>query len=374
MVSLLEQEIWSQPEAMKRLLERETKHIEKIVAQLPAFDYALIAARGSSDHAATYAKYAWTTLAGYPVALAAPSLQTMYKTQMHLNGALVVGISQSGQSPDIIAVLEEGKRHGRPTLAITNDGASPLASMADHVIELHAGQEQSIAATKTYTAQLAVMAIFATALSGNEQHLAALQQLPSVMEATLRLDSGLARSVERYRYMDRCIVIGRGYNYASSFEFALKLKELTYIMASAYSSADFRHGPIATIERGIPVFLFMPAGATYDDMLELAIELKRREAELLVISESGGKGGGKPGDKGGGKPGDKGGGKPRPYYSRKQALSFARTALPISPGVPEWLSPLITIIPGQLFALHLALTKELNPDIPRGLQKVTKTL
>jgi glucosamine--fructose-6-phosphate aminotransferase (isomerizing) len=344
MASLLEQEIWSQPEVIKRLLEDETKHIEKIVARLPAFDYALIAARGSSDHAATYAKYAWTTLAGYPVALAAPSLLTMYKTQARLASALVVGISQSGQSPDIIAVLEEGKRQGRPTLAITNDGSSPLASMADHVIELHAGSEQSIAATKTYTAQLAVMAIFAANLSGNAQHLAALQQLPAAIEATLQLDSKLAQDVERYRYMDRCIVIGRGYNYASSFELALKLKELTYIMASAYSSADFRHGPIATIESGLPVFLFMPTGATYDDMLDLAIELQHRGAELLVISES------------------------------EQALSLARTALPIHAGVPEWLTPLITIIPGQLFALNLALTKGLNPDIPRGLQKVTRTL
>ena len=344
MASLLEHEIASQPEVVKRILEDETRHIEKIVEHIPAFDYALIAARGSSDHAATYAKYAWTTLAGFPVALAAPSLLTMYKTQVRLAGALVVGISQSGQSPDIIAILEEGKRQGRPTLAITNDGSSPLASIADHVIELHAGPERSIAATKTYTAQLTVMAIFAATLSGNAEHLDALQQIPSAMDYTLQLDSKLAQGVERYRYMDRCIVIGRGYNYATSFELALKLKELTYIMAPAYSSADFRHGPIATIESGVPVFLFMPAGATYDDMLDLAIELKRREAELLIISDS------------------------------EQALSLARTALPICPGVPEWLTPLITIIPGQLFALNLALTKGLNPDVPRGLQKVTKTL
>src|SRR5215469_3806003 len=182
MAALLEQEIWSQPEVISRLLECETKHIEKIVAQLPPFDYALIAARGSSDHAATYAKYAWTSLAGYPVALAAPSLFTMYRTQVRLAGALVVGISQSGQSPDIIAVLEEGKRQGRPTLAITNDGSSPLASIDDHVIELHAGPEQSIAATKTYTTQLMVMAIFAAVLSGNAQHLDALQQIPAAME------------------------------------------------------------------------------------------------------------------------------------------------------------------------------------------------
>lgn len=343
MASLLEQEIASQPGVVKRILEDETRHIEKIVAQLPTFDYALIAARGSSDHAATYAKYAWTTLAGYPVALAAPSLLTIYKTQVRLAGALVVGISQSGQSPDIIAVLEEGKRQGRPTLAITNDGSSPLASIADHVIELHAGPEQSIAATKTYTAQLTVIALLAASLSGHAQHLDALQQIPSAMERTFQLNTNLAQNVERYRYMDRCIVIGRGFNYATSFELALKLKELTYIMVSAYSSADFRHGPIATIERGLPVFLFMQAGATYDDMLDLAMELQRREAELLVISES------------------------------EQALSLARTALPIFPGIPEWLTPLITIIPGQLFALNLALTKGLNPDIPRGLHKVTLT-
>ena len=344
MASLLEQEILSQSEVIKRLLDRETKHIQQIVEQLPAFDYALIAARGSSDHAATYAKYAWSTLAGYPVALAAPSLLTMYKTRLRLANALVVGISQSGQSPDIIAVLEEGKRQGRPTLAITNDGASPLAAMADHVVELHAGPEQSVAATKTYTAQLAVMAIFAAALSGQAQHLAELQQVPGAIESTLRLEPEIAQSVERYRYMDRCIIIGRGYNYATSFELALKLKELTYIMATAYSSADFRHGPIATIESGLPVFLVMPAGATFDDMYDLALELQRRGSELLVISDS------------------------------EQALLLARTAFPITPGVPEWLSPLITILPGQLFALHLALAKGLDPDIPRGLHKVTRTL
>jgi glucosamine--fructose-6-phosphate aminotransferase (isomerizing) len=344
MTSLLEQEIVSQPEVIARLLERETRHIEQITTQLPPFDYALIAARGSSDHAATYAKYAWTTLAGYPVALAAPSTLTMYKAAPRLAGALVVGISQSGQSPDIIAVLEEGKRQGRPTLAITNDGASPLAAMADYVVELHAGSEQSVAATKTYTAQLAVIALFAATLSGNSQYPAALQKLPGAIDATLRLAPEITQCVERYRYMNRCVIIGRGYNYATSFELALKLKELTYVMATAYSSADFRHGPIATIESDLPVFLVMPAGATFDDMLDLAGGLLQRSAELLVISES------------------------------RQALSLARTALPIVPGVPEWLSPLTAIIPGQLFALHLALTKGLNPDVPRGLQKVTRTL
>lgn len=344
MTSLLELEIESQPEVIARLLESEMERIAQIVAQLPSFDYALIAARGSSDHAATYAKYAWTTLAGYPVALAAPSLLTMYQAKMRMASALVVGISQSGQSPDILAVLEEGKRQGRPTLAITNDGASPLAALADSVIELHAGPERSVAATKTYTAQLAVMAMFAAVLSGDARNIDALQHLPAALETTLRLSSRLAQDIERYRYMDRCIIIGRGYNYATSFELALKLKELTYVMATAYSSADFRHGPIATIESGLPVFLVMPEGATYTDMLELARDLRQRGAELLVISES------------------------------EDALALARTALPIPQGVPEWLSPLSAIIPGQLVALRLALAKGLNPDLPRGLQKVTRTL
>ena len=344
MTSLLEQEIQSQPEVMARLLEREMGHIAQIVGHLPPFDYALIAARGSSDHAATYAKYAWTTLAGYPVALAAPSLLTMYRAVPRLASALVVGVSQSGQSPDILAVLEEGKRQGRPTLAITNDGASPLAALADHVIELHAGPERSVAATKTYTAQVAVMAMLAAALSGDARHMDALQQLPATIEKTLRLSAPIAQHIERYRYMDRCIVIGRGYNYATAFELALKLKELTYVMATSYSSADFRHGPIATIENGLPVFLVMPTGATFDDMYELAQDVRQRGAELLIISESG------------------------------EALALARTALPIPQGVPEWLSPLSAIVPGQLVALHLALAKGLDPDVPRGLQKVTRTL
>lgn len=344
MTSLLEQEIMSQPAVISQLLEAELHAITEITAQLPPFEYALIAARGSSDHAAIYAKYAWAALASYPVALAAPSLHTLYQTAPRMAGALVVGISQSGQSPDIIAVLEEGKRQGRPTLAITNDGNSPLAAAADHVVELHAGAEQSVAATKTYTAQLAVMAAFAAIWSGAQERLAELQRLPALLETTLQGTTDVARRVERYRYMDQCVVIGRGYNYATSFELALKLKELTYVMATAYSSADFRHGPIATIDTGSPVILIMPAGMVFDDMLELAAALQARGAELLVISES------------------------------LRALSLARTPLPIAATLPEWLSPLIAIIPGQMLALHLTLAKGLNPDVPRGLQKVTRTL
>lgn len=344
MATLLEQEIRSQPEVIARLLDQETERTRQIVAQLPSFSYALIAARGTSDHAATYATYTWAGLAGYPVALATPSLHTLYRTPPRMAEALIVGVSQSGQSPDIVAVLEEGKRQGRPTLAITNDGSSPLAQAADHVIELHAGQERSVAATKTYTAQLTIMALLAATLSGDTTRLAELQRLPEALAATLERAQDVAQRAERYRYMEQCVIVGRGYNYATAFELALKLKELTYVMANAYSSADFRHGPIATISEGMATILIMPRGAAFADMQTLAQELKARGAELLIATDD------------------------------LVAQQLATTLLPLPADVPEWLTPVTAIVPGQLLALHLALAKGFDPDTPRGLQKVTRTL
>ncbi|WP_025745920.1 SIS domain-containing protein [Kallotenue papyrolyticum] len=345
MTSVLHQEIMSQPQVIARLIEREREHIRRIVASLPPFSYALIAARGTSDHAATYATYAWAALAGYPVALATPSLYTIYGQPPRLRDALVVGISQSGQSPDIVAVLDEGRRQGRPTLAITNDGTSPLARAADHVIELHAGAEQSVAATKTYTAQLTALALLAAAWNGDRERMAEIERLPQAVAAVLEgAEQAAAARAERYRYMEQVVVIGRGFNYATAFELALKLKELTYVMANAYSSADFRHGPIATVAPGLPVVLLMPRGAPFDDLLALAEVLRQREAELLIISDD------------------------------QRVRPWATTWLPLAVSVPEWLSPITTILPGQLLALRLALAKRLDPDLPRGLQKVTRTL
>jgi glucosamine--fructose-6-phosphate aminotransferase (isomerizing) len=344
MTSFLEQEIHSQPEVIAQLLELETDRTARIVAQLPHFDYALIAARGTSDHAAAYAKYAWAALAGCPVALATPSLHTLYNTPPRMSGALVVGISQSGQSPDIVAVLEEGKRQGRPTLAITNDGNSPLAAAADHVIEIHAGPERSVAATKTYTAQLTVMAMLAAVWSAQPERLAELRRLPEALAATLTHAPSVAARAERYRYMEQVVVVGRGYNFATAFELALKLKELTYVMASAYSSADFRHGPIATVSEGLPVILLMPGGAAFADMLDLAQDLRARGAELLIATD------------------------------QPSAHALATMLLPIGGSLPEWLSPVAAIVPGQMLALHVAQVKGFDPDRPRGLQKVTRTL
>jgi glucosamine--fructose-6-phosphate aminotransferase (isomerizing) len=342
--SILFQEIHQQPGVISELLANETNAVNKIARAIRRkFKYVVIAARGTSDNAARYAQYLFGVHNQLQVALATPSLFTMYDSPPNLSGALVVGISQSGQSPDIVSVLAEGKRQGCPTLAITNDPLSPLAQTADFLVPLHAGEEKAVAATKTYTASLAALAMLSCALLPGGDRLEQLHLVPQKMETTLTNLSGLMQRSERYRFMEHCAVIGRGFNYATAFEIALKIKELTRIVAEPYSSADFRHGPIATVTQGFPVILVAPTGAVSHDMLELIESLKERNAELIVISDD------------------------------RPAFSSANFYLPVPSGLPEWLSPLISVLAGQLFALYLAEARGLNPDQPAGLHKVTET-
>jgi glucosamine--fructose-6-phosphate aminotransferase (isomerizing) len=344
-MSYLSDEIHEQPQVLARLLDEQVETAARIAAAIRARDvrYAVIAARGTSDNAARYAKYLFGALDKLPVALATPSLFSIYGTPPHLRDALVLGISQSGQSPDIVAVVEEGRRQGALTVAVTNEPESPLACAAEHVLLLGARDERAVAATKTYTAQLATMALLAVQLAGDGECLAGLRAVPDAVEKTLALEETVAVAAQRYAYATECIVLGRGYNYATAFEIALKLKELTYVTAEPYSSADFRHGPVAIVERGFPALVVAPQGAVYADILALARELAAREAELIVIS------------------------------GQDEALGMARTPLRLPVPLPEWLSPFTCIVPGQLLALHVTLAKGYDPDHPRGLTKVTET-
>jgi glucosamine--fructose-6-phosphate aminotransferase (isomerizing) len=341
----LREEIREQPDVLRRLLAEEPARVERIATALrqQPVRFVLIAARGTSDNAARYGQYLLGAHNRLPVALATPSLFSVYGEPPSLEGGLVVGISQSGQSPDIVAVLAEGRRQGAPTLAITNDAGSPLAAQADHVILLRAGEERAVAATKTYTSQLAALALLSCALGEDGDRLAALEQVPSVLERVLDGERQIARAAERYREMLRCVVLGRGYNYATAFEIALKLKELCYLDAEPYSSADFVHGPIAVVGSGYPALVIAPSGKMFGTMRDFGAELMTRGAELLVISD------------------------------RQEILDEAVTPLPLPEGVPEWLSPLVVVVPGQLFALHLTLLKGFDPDRPQGLTKVTIT-
>ena len=342
----LHSEIFEQPASLKRLLSAQREAVEGIAQAIrsKSIQYAFLAARGTSDNAGRYANYLWGGQNGLPVALATPSLFTLYMQPPKLSGALVVGISQSGQSPDIVSVLAEGRRQGCPTLAITNEPQSPLAQSADFVLDIQAGEERAVAATKTYTAELMAIAMLATALNGSAEAWEELTQVPGWVEQVLNEEAEIARMAQRYRYLNRCVVLGRGYNYCTTFEWALKLKEMAYVEAEPYSSADFLHGPIAMVERGFPVMAVVPQGRVFDPMMSLVTSLKEDHlAELVIISNA------------------------------PQALALAQSQIPLPDRVPEWLSPLVCIVPAQLFTYYLTLAKGYDPDHPRTIHKVTET-
>ena len=342
----LRSEILEQPAVLGRLLHSQKERVGEIARTIQGHGVRsiFVAARGTSDNAGLYAKYLWGSMNRLPVALAAPSLFTIYRTPPDLTDQLVVGISQSGQSPDIVSVVAEGRRQGALTFAITNDASSPLAEEADMVLEIGAGTESAVAATKTYTGQLLAIAMLSAALRDDDLVIETLERLPALIDETLALEGAIEGAAQRFRYMDQCVVIGRGYNYATAYEWALKLKELTYVVADPYSPADFQHGPIAIVSQGFPVLAAAPKGAVFDDALSLLTKLvKTSGAELLVVSND-----------------------PR-------ALDLAQTPLSLPDDLPEWLSPLVAIVPAQLFCYHLTRAKGYDTEAPRQLVKVTRT-
>ncbi len=341
----LDREIASQPDVLERLMSRQWRRAERIAGRIEAKGIrgVFVVARGSSDNAGLFGKYLFGARNGLVTALATPSLFTLYERPPDLRGQLVLAISQSGESDDLCRVLSEANQQGAWTLAITNRPNSPLAALAHDVFPLHAGAERSVAATKTYTAQLLALAMLSVALHGRERDREALARLPDQVADALAAGAGVAAAAERYRYVDRLAVIGRGFNYATAFEVSLKLKELAYVTAEPASSADFRHGPIAVVQDGFPVMLIAPRGRTLADLKELAAALIARQAELLVISQD------------------------------RSLLKKAKTPFALPGAIPEWLSPLVTVLPGQLFARHLAASRGCPLDAPRGLSKVTRT-
>jgi glucosamine--fructose-6-phosphate aminotransferase (isomerizing) len=342
----LKSEILEQPGCLSDLLLNQRETAEKIAGVIRERDIrsVFLAARGTSDNAGRYANYLWGAHNSLPLALATPSLFTYYNRPPKLNDALVVGISQSGQSPDIVCVINEGRRQGCLTLAITNMSSSPLASAADLVMDIQAGDEEAVAATKTYTTELMAVAMISTALTNDRACWSELEKVAGWVEKVVKQDAAIAQMAERYRYMRQCVVLGRGFNYCTAFEWALKLKELTYVVAEPYSSADFRHGPIAMIEGGFPVMAVAPTGKVFDTMLDMLGRLRHEQsAELVVIS------------------------------NEKRALSLAQSPIDLPASIPEWLSPIVDIVPAQLFACHLTRSKGYDTEKPRSIGKVTET-
>jgi glutamine---fructose-6-phosphate transaminase (isomerizing) len=331
-VSLARSEMAEQPAVLERLLRDPAGAIadarSEIASRRPRF--GVIAARGSSDNAARYAQHLFGRFWGMPVALATPSLHTLYDASVDYRDALVVGISQSGASPDVAGVVAAASAQGAITVAITNEPDSALGAAARHVIDLRTGPEQSVAATKTYTASLGAVAALVGAEPG------ALAAIPDAMQRQLSVPVP-ANVAAGWR---RLAVVGRGVAYGTAFEAALKLSELTGVVAAPWSSADFLHGPIAIVEPGFPILAIAPSGPTLEGMRELLHVAGERGAETMVITDD--------------------------------ASVVAARRIALQP-VPEWLSPLVAVIPAQQLAVGAAEHLGRDVDRPSGLQKVTRT-
>jgi glucosamine--fructose-6-phosphate aminotransferase (isomerizing) len=344
-LSLMLQEIAEQPAALEKTIQEERGKVERLGAFLKERDVDLIVlvARGSSDNAALFGRYLLEVTTGIPVSLAAPSVHTVYNARLKLSRALVIGVSQSGEGEDINRVLENAHACGAYTVGITNEASSSMTKLVDETLLMHGGRERSVAATKTYTGQMLLFYMLASALSdGNSAP--AYEAIPEHAARALKQQGAIRELVERYVFMENCVVVGRGLIYANAYELALKLMETCYVVAERFSSADFLHGPLAMVERHFPVILFAPPGWMLDGVKELIERLRELRAETLVIT------------------------------SDEEAARASTRAIMLPTDINEFLAPIPYIIPAQLFAALLADAKGLDADAPRSLSKVTRTL
>lgn len=340
--SKMYEEIHEQPEVLGRILDEGWGEIKQAAHEVRSNSLrsVMIAARGTSDNAAYYAKYLFEVLLEVPTALASPSVFTLYESSLDLRDTLVIGISQSGESQDILETVRRSKELGATTLTITNSKDSAMAEVAETHFFLRAGKEESVAATKTYTAQLLVLYLLTVALKGEDSLREEVLNLPEEARQILESDW---EGAERYRYAQDMVVTSRGYNLATAQEAALKLMETSYIVAQPFSAADLEHGPIAMISRHFPVVVVVPPGKVRTGLVELVANLRERGAEVAVISDD-------------------------ETLVRESPVSFL---VPVS--CPEELSPILYAIPPQILAHDLSTLKGLDPDSPRGLSKVTDT-
>jgi glucosamine--fructose-6-phosphate aminotransferase (isomerizing) len=342
-MSWVEAELREQPAALRRLLAAESANAVDLARELARADvrYFLIASRGSSANAARYAQYVLGTRNRYPVSFATPSLYTLYEKPPRLEGAAAIAISQSGASPDVVAVLAEARRQGCPTLAITNDVTSPLAQTAEWTLPLHAGEERAVAATKTYVNSVGAVALLSAALAG--EGLAELAQAPEWVAEQIDRSLEDAALVDGYGGAEGGIVVARGMTYGTAFEVALKIRELSGAAFEPFSAADLLHGPIAALGSEQLVVLLAPSGPALPSLRAAVPKLRERGAPIVAVSDD------------------------------HVLLAEADTGFPLVPRTPDWLTPLVTVVPGQVIALRLATLRGGDVDHPHGLTKITLT-
>ena len=344
-MSLMLKEIAEQPEALARTIKEEREKIARLGDSLRRRDIDLIVlvARGSSDNAALFGRYLLEITTGIPVSLSAPSVHTLYQSKLNLKRALVVGVSQSGTGEDINRVLENARACGAFTVGITNEASSAMVGLVDETLLMHGGRERSVAATKTFTGQIILFYMLAAALAKDGRAIE-YEHIPEFAARALEQQPAIVELVQRYVFMENCVVVGRGLAYANAYEFALKLMETCYVVAERFSSADFLHGPVAMIERHFPVILFAPPGVMLEGTKDLIRRLRELRADTLAIT------------------GD------------IDTAAMCSRSIIMPREIDEFLAPIPYIIPAQLFAALLAEAKGLDPDAPRSLSKVTRTL
>jgi glucosamine--fructose-6-phosphate aminotransferase (isomerizing) len=352
-MSKMLQETRQQPEALAKTLECADAGLRELRRHLEANRPRLVilVARGTSDNAAQFGRYLIEITTHIPVSLAAPSVLTLYASPVDMREVLVVGISQSGESTDTNAVLADARSRGATTLGITNEVHCTMTEISQFTLLAQAGKEESVAATKTYTCQLLALYLLAYALGG-EVSFDALRELPQWIADVLEVEERVGEIAERYMFMTRAVTVGRGLNYANALEFGLKLMETCYVVTERFSSADLMHGPIALVEHAFPVFVFAPAGVTWQSISAVVDMLEEVKAETLVITDE--------------------------SNTEACAKPARLIRLPVPPGhwggPQDLYTPIPYIVPAQLFAAQLAEIKGLNPDHPRMLHKITRTM
>lgn len=344
-MSLMLAEIAEQPAALARTIAEERTKIARLGQILKQRDVDLIVlvARGSSDNAALFGRYLLEITTGIPVSLSAPSVHTIYGARLKLQHALVVGVSQSGEGEDINQVLEHARQSGAYTVGITNEANSSMTSLVDETLLMHGGRERSVAATKTFTGQMLLFYMLAAELTDQMTSIS-YEAIPDFVERALEQKPAILELVQRYVFMENCVVVGRGLAYANAYELALKLMETCYVVAERFSSADFLHGPLAMVERHFPVIVFAPPGKMLPGVRGLAERLHELHADTLAIT------------------------------SDIELAGMCTRSIVMPREIDEFVAPIPYIIPGQLFAALLAEAKGLDPDSPRSLSKVTRTL
>ena len=344
--ALMAAEIAEQPEVWRDLLadsQSSTSDIARAATLITAYRprFVLFVARGTSDHAALYGKYLAEIVHHVPCGLVSPSTMTAYGAQPDLSGVLMVGVSQSGGSPDLVQSLEVARARGALTIAITNQPESALALAAEAHIDIQAGKERAVAATKSYTAQLLAVYLLVDRLRGGSGTDA--ERLSDLGEQLLGEDAHVGQLAQRYRFASRLVSTARGYSYATAREAALKLMETSYLSAQAFSGADLLHGPLAMIDSQVPVLAVAADGVGGRAMRQVFPRLAEQGADIFCVGT-------------------------------REAVASANVGVVLPDGVPEELSPILEIVPFQQLGLHLAVARQSDPDAPRGLRKVTETL